>query len=299
MINKIILILKLCIPISVALLIPGCSDKKNLKDGDIVEKKVFQLNDKTLENKVNVSRITYISDGLKVKGFIISPADLTKKYPVLIYCRGGNREFGKIEINTLKDLSYFAAKYNYIILASQYRGNDGGEGTEEFGGRDVDDVLNIIKTADNLDYALKDEKYMLGESRGGMMAYIAIKNGAPVKAAVLNCGMTDLFDSYNEREQMMKNVMIELIGGTPKQKEDEYKSRSAYYWPEMINIPVMILAGGKDWRVKSGQAENMVKKLKENNKIFEYVFYPEGEHCLSKYSKEWMNKMADWFEKYK
>jgi dipeptidyl aminopeptidase/acylaminoacyl peptidase len=160
-------------------------------------------------------------------------------------------------------------------------------------------VLNIIKTADNLDYALKDEKYMLGESRGGMMAYIAIKNGAPVKAAVLNCGMTDLFDSYNEREQMMKNVMIELIGGTPKQKEDEYKSRSAYYWPEMINIPVMILAGGKDWRVKSGQAENMVKKLKENNKIFEYVFYPEGEHCLSKYSKEWMNKMADWFEKYK
>ena len=36
------------------------------------------------------------------------------------------------------------ATWNYVVVTNQYRGNDEGEGKEEFGGKDINDVLNLI-----------------------------------------------------------------------------------------------------------------------------------------------------------
>ena len=49
---------------------------------------------------VKVYRITYLSDGLKVKGFLAEPTK-PGRYPSIIYNRGGNREFGKINAGQL------------------------------------------------------------------------------------------------------------------------------------------------------------------------------------------------------
>ena len=40
-----------------------------------------------------------------------------------------------------------------MVLASQYRGNDGGEGLEEPGGADVNDVVTLVSLASSLAYA--------------------------------------------------------------------------------------------------------------------------------------------------
>jgi hypothetical protein len=37
-----------------------------------------------------------------------------------------------------------------VVVASQYRGNGGGEGHEEFGGAEVHDILNLIPLAKSL-----------------------------------------------------------------------------------------------------------------------------------------------------
>ena len=57
-------------------------------------------------------------------------------------------------------------------------GEDGGQGREEFGGKDVNDVLNLIKLAQSLPFVEPTKIVMLGFSRGGMMTYLAIKHGA-------------------------------------------------------------------------------------------------------------------------
>src|SRR5690348_10353068 len=44
-------------------------------------------------SNVSFSRITYLSDGLKVKGYIAVPKK-PGKYPCIIFNRGGNRDFG-------------------------------------------------------------------------------------------------------------------------------------------------------------------------------------------------------------
>ena len=54
-----------------------------------------------------------------------------------------------------------------MVLASQYRGNDGGQGKEEFGGSDINDVLNLIPLAESISFMNADRIVMLGFSRGG------------------------------------------------------------------------------------------------------------------------------------
>ena len=36
------------------------------------------------------------------------------------------------------------SSWDYVVVGSHYRGNKGSEGKEEFGGSDVNDVINLI-----------------------------------------------------------------------------------------------------------------------------------------------------------
>ena len=264
-------------------------------NGKIISSKKMDL-DNEYKDTVECYRIRYLNDGLEVVGFILKPKQIDQKLPVIIYNRGGNREFGKIDASKLKYLSYLSSN-GYVVLASQYRGNDGGQGKEEFGGNDINDVLYLIPMAESLPFIDSDRIIMLGYSRGGLMTYLAISKSTKIKAACVVGGVTDIIQLYNEREQGMKNVLIDLIGGTPTDKEAEYKIRSAYYWPEKINAPVLILHGEDDWRVQKSQAEKLANKLNELGKPYELVIYPNGSHGLNENRKDRNRRIFEWFEK--
>lgn len=186
-------------------------------NGKIVEQKLIKIKSKW-SDEVECYKIKYLSDGLKVVGFIVKPKNIASKLPVLIFNRGGNREFGKITKKKLKYLSYLASN-NYVVIASQYRGNDGGQGHEEYGGKNINDVLNLIPLANSLPITDPNKIVVLGYSRGGMMTYLAIKEGAKIKAAAVVGGVTDLIQSYDEREEAMKNVIGELVGYNKNEPE--------------------------------------------------------------------------------
>ncbi len=222
-----------------------------------------------------------------------SPKIESSKFPVMIYNRGGNRDYGKITKENLPYLSYLAFN-NYVVLASQYRGNDGAwRGQDEFGGKDVNDIMNLIPLGKSLPFADPNKIVMLGASRGGMMTYLAIKRGAEIKAAAVVGGVTDLFMSADDREDM-KKVIRELVGMDKK----EWQKRSAVYWPEKIDVPILILHGEDDWRVKVSQAKKLSEKLKEVGKEHELVIFPGGDHGLNTHRFKRNQKIFDWFERY-
>lgn len=265
-------------------------------NGKIVSQSRMTIN-KIDPEMIEIYKIRYLSDSLQIVGFIIKPYDDRSKYPVIIYNRGGNREFGKITDDVLQYLAYLASN-NFVILASQYRGNDGGEGQEEFGGKDINDVLNLLPLAKSLSFADSNNIVMLGYSRGGMMTYLAMKNSANIKAAAIVGGITDLFQLYEERGADMKQVLVELIGGDPTTKEIEYRNRSAYYWPDKITFPVLILHGADDWRVNPNQAVKLADKLSEQGLTYELVIYPNGDHGLNTHWEERDQKIFQWFSNY-
>ena len=261
-------------------------------NGRILEQKAVKIKSKW-SDEVECYKIKYLSDGLKVVGFVLKPKGEGSKFPVIIYNRGGNREFGKITMKTLPYLSYLSSN-SYVVLASQYRGNDGAWGHEEFGGKDINDVLSLIPLAKSLPFVDPTKIVMLGFSRGGMMTYLAIKHGAEIKAAAVVGGFTDLGQLYNDREEGMKNVIRELVG----MDKAEWEKRSAVYWPEKIDVPILILHGENDSRVKVSQAKKLSAKLKEAGKVHELVVFPEGDHGLNSHRAQRNRRIFDWFKRY-
>ncbi len=273
-------------------------EKIEEKDGKIISKEELDLNT-GYEDQVKVQSIDYLSDGLTVEGFIVKPQEIEEELPVLIYNRGGNRDFGKIDEDRLARLSSWAAEYNYVILASQYRGvTEEADGNDQFGGEDVNDVFNIIQTAQNLDYTDNDNMVMFGGSRGGMMAHLAIKGNASLEAAVTIGSPTDLEQAYYDREEAFQQILEELIGGTPEEVPEEYESRSAVFWPEDIDVPLLMIHGSDDRRVDVSHSHNLEEELKALNKEYELIVYEDDDHGVSENWDDAIKNTFDWFEEH-
>ncbi len=277
--KRVILIIML-----VAFVVTGCSkasEHKLITSMDEI-KATDEENESGNFDGIEIFKINYTSDGLNVVGYLVKPKNIEVHAPVIIFNRGGNRDFGKL---TDRHAKYWFRKYaeeGYIVLASQYRGNDGGEGQEEFGGSDLNDVKVLIDVVKQTDYMDNDRIYMVGGSRGGMMTYMACRNSEDIKAAAVFVGISDCFESYDDREQQMKDVYVSLIGGTPEEKEQEYIKRSAYYWADEITVPLYIFHGGeKDWRVSTHQSIKMANKLEELGKEYKLKIYEEEDHSFS------------------
>jgi dipeptidyl aminopeptidase/acylaminoacyl peptidase len=247
---------------------------------------------------VAVFRITYSSDGLKVKGYLAVPKN-GGKVPAVIFNRGGNRSFGEITDEQAISRLGGIARWGYVVAASQYRGNEGGEGKEEFGGADVDDVLNLIPLLESIPRVDPTRIGMFGWSRGGMMTYLALARTDRIAAAIVGSGVTDLTDMIARRPEM-EDVCVALIPGYAGKKEEALAARSAIRWPERLNkkTPILILAGTADWRVHPKQALDMAAALLEAQHPYRLVVFEGGEHGLSEHREEVERLVHDWLDRY-
>jgi len=281
------------------------------QSGKIVEQKEYMNADSILsraENAIpgissaakNVGfyHITYLSDGLKVKGYLAVPKK-PGKYPCVIFNRGGNREFGAItDIVFLRLIGKLAAS-GYVVAASQYRGNAGGEGEEEFGGKDVNDVLNLIPFFSQLPQADTSRIGMFGWSRGGMMTYLALTKTTKIKAAVVGSGMADLFKTIESRPEF-DTLWADLIPHFTDNKQEALKQRSATYFADKINknTPILILQGTGDWRVPTNQVLDLVNIFYRNKQPIRFILYEGGQHSLGEFWDDVTRQIESWFNTY-
>lgn len=242
-------------------------------------------------------RITYMSDGLKVVGFIWKPkVTQGKKLPLIIYNRGGNQEFGKI----IPVYNYFFYPYlanGFVIVAAQYRGVDGGQGKEEFGGAEVDDILNLIPLAQSLDYIDMKNIFMLGDSRGGMMTFLALKNKVPVNAAAVTGAPSDLRRALKERPSF-DELYKELIPDYDLHPAELLRARSAVNWADKIDAPLLLMHGGADWRVDPMQTLLLAQKLQALGKPYQLLIYAGDDHGLSLNQADAETRIIAWFQQH-
>ena len=144
---------------------------------------------------VTFKRIVYNSDDLKITGVLCYPSEVQQKnylYPVIIYNRGGWGELGKITVKKILNQIYPLVKAGYIVIASQYRGNDGSEGHDELGGADINDVIALYDVIKELPYADQNNIFMIGYSRGAINSYRTLQRATiPIKACAILAGVSD------------------------------------------------------------------------------------------------------------
>ena len=245
-------------------------------------------------NDTKVKKIIYSSDGIKVNGYLAYPKDTDRKYPLIIWNRGGSRNDGMIDKFLAAGIFGEIASWGYVVLASQYRKED------EFGGKDVNDVLNFIKISEDLPYCNTEKTGMEGWSRGGMMTYRVLSMTDKIKCAVIISGLADLFRSENSNEGLAK-VYYRLFG---TEDEGEYierkKQRSAVHFADRINknTKILLIHGTDDDKVSYEDSVEMYELLKRNGVECELKLFENGDHYLRSDRKEVAKLRKEWFDKY-
>jgi dipeptidyl aminopeptidase/acylaminoacyl peptidase len=241
--------------------------------------------------------IRYASDGLAVTGYLWKPRDTAgKKLPLMVYLRGGNRDFGAVAPWMYSGFHQYLAN-GFVVMAPQYRGVDGGEGQEEFGGAEVRDVLNLLPLARSLPYVDTNNVFLHGWSRGGMEALVALKAGFAANAVAVGGPAVD-FDQEIAKRPAMETVLSALIPGYADHPLESRHERSALLWPEKINAPLLLLHGGADWRVDPAQTLALAQKLQTLGKPYELIIYGGDDHGLSRNSEDADRRIIAWFKKY-
>ncbi|PWK16490.1 alpha/beta hydrolase family protein [Tumebacillus permanentifrigoris] len=263
-------------------------------DGTIVSRQLLTV-PPAYREQVRIERIRYRVDGLQVVGFIATPTSTEpRQFPVLIYNRGGFRSFSKIKEETLARLASYAAR-GYVVLASQYRGNDGGEGQDEYGGADLKDLFALAWLAESLPQADASRMVMFGHSRGGMMTYLCIRHGLPLRAAATTSAPSDLF--RRPLPPAIAHLYHDLFGD-PEQNPTDYRERSALCWPEQLRVPLLLQVGALDRRVDPAESELLAAALQERGYTHKFICYPEADHHLMEVAPDRDREIFDWFDRF-
>lgn len=247
------------------------------------------------ENTI-ISGIKYYSDEFAVDGYICKPIDLREKLPVIIWNRGGNRNNGRLDDFLASGILGEIASWGYVVIASNYREKD------EFGGKDVNDVLNLFEIIDELPEVDNGKIGMEGWSRGGMMMYQCLTKTERIKCAVAVSALSNLERVLSIKPALSKFVS-ELTKNYSKEKTESFlKSRSAleFYNEICKSTPILFIHGNADEKVSYLDSVELYERLNKLNINTEYKLeiIESGDHFLSR-NKEVVKKYRkNWFDKY-
>lgn len=247
--------------------------------------------------EVELIKIRYLSDGLKISGFIYKPKTTAgRKFPAVIWNHGMIQESSKIGIENYNDIydMYRIASEGFVVIASQYRGIDGSEGKDEVGGADLDDVMNLFPLARSLGYVDMDRVFMWGLSRGGLMTLQAIRRGAPIKAAVIVGAPTDTVEALKNpaAEQFYRSLWPDF----DKRRDEHAANRSPVLWADKISVPLLIIQGGADPGLPPRSAWRLAEKLDELGSLYELIVYARDDHVVNTNAEDRLRRTIDWFK---
>jgi dipeptidyl aminopeptidase/acylaminoacyl peptidase len=239
-------------------------------------------------------RVTYASGGHTVSGYVVRPRSYgtaTRALPLLVYNRGGNGEFGKVEGLQLFQTLLPFAKAGYMVVASQYREAD------EFGGRDVDDVMRLIDLALALPDTDARRIFLLGQSRGAMMSYLIARRRSDITAMATIAGPVDLAAGLKWRAEM-EHVYRARIPGYGEDPHAALTLRSALHWAEHLpaDVPVLLLHGDADDRVHVDESRAMSARLQHLGHPHKLIVYPGDNHGLQRNRRAARAEILAWFE---
>ena len=271
-------------------------DKSEITLNEAQNKMIVSGWGKDVLDTTTVEKIDYLSDNLKVHGYIAYPNDQSKKYPCVIWNRGGYENSGVIDQFSARGMFGLIASWGYVVFASQYRGNAKSEGKDEIGGSDVNDILNMMLLADEFDFADTTKWGIEGWSRGGMMTYLTLLKNPDFKCVVLVGAISDL-KNYVLSSENRTSIYKKLISEKDFEKMLEERTIINFV-DELPNIPYLIMHGKSDETIPVEQSIKIAEKFKELKYNYHLELFEGGDHYLKKHRKEVDALRKDWFKKY-
>lgn len=249
------------------------------------------------------------TDGKKMLTWIILPPNFNEDevYPTLLYCQGGPQSPVSQYFSYRWNFRVMAA-HGYIVVAPNRRGLPGfGEEwnaaiSKDWGGQAMLDYLVAIDSSvaqiPNID---KNRLGAVGASYGGYSVYyLAGIHNNRFKAFVSHCGLFNLESWYGTTEEMF--FANHDMGGPywlPENKE-MYAKNSPHKMVDNWNTPMLVIHGGKDFRVPETEGMQAYQVLQMKKIPSKYLYFPDEGHWITKPQNGvlWYREYFEWLDTY-
>ena len=281
----------------------------HLADGRM--KQLTHVNDeaykKIATSKVE-SKLVTTTDGKKMLVYVIYPPnfDATKKYPTLLYCQGGPQSPLTQSYSYRWNFSLMAAG-GYIIVAPNRRGmyGHGREWNEQiskdWGGQVMKDYLSAIDEVSKEPYVDKDRLGCIGASFGGYSAFwLAGNHNNRFKTFISHDGIFDMRSMYGTTDELFFENWEK--GGPywsqDKNVEKSYNEFSPITYADKWNRPILIIQGGKDYRVPTGQGLQAFQAAQLLGLKSKLMYFPDENHWVLKPQNAlvWQREFYKWLK---
>lgn len=282
----------------------------NLSTGDM--KQLSNANDE-IYSDIKMSKIekrmVKTTDGKDMVTWVIYPPDFdpTQKYPTLLYCQGGPQGALSQFYSFRWNFQLMAAN-GYIIVAPNRRGMP-GHGVEwneqiskDYGGQNMKDYLSAIDDVTKEPYVDKDRLGCIGASYGGYSVfYLASKHEGRFKSFISHDGIFNWRSMYGTTEELF--FVNWDLGGAYWDKENtaaqkSYADFNPINFVDQWDTPILIIQGGKDFRVPIGQGLEAFQAAQLKGLKSKLLYFPEENHWVlsAQNSLVWQREFYNWLE---
>lgn len=281
----------------------------NTSNGEIkmiseVNREIYQY----IKTGETEERYIKTKDGKDLQMWIIYPPDFNpaKKYPALLYCKGGPQ--GALG----QDWSYrwnyeIMAANGYIVVAVNRRGNSGfGSAWREqisgdYGGKNMQDYLDAIDAMAKEPYVDKDHLGAVGASYGGYSVfYLAGIHQKRFKAFIAHAGVFDVTAEYYSTEEMWYPNHDYQGAPWEKPQKPAYTKFNPINLVDKWDTPILIIAGMNDFRIPYTQSLEAFNAAQLRGVPSRLLLYENETHWVTHPQNAviWQKEYFSWLDKY-
>jgi dipeptidyl aminopeptidase/acylaminoacyl peptidase len=252
-----------------------------------------------------VRRVAYESGGHEVEGLVYAPPsfdfEASDPAPTVVSVHGGPISYDEPEF----DFAHAAfTSRGYLVFCPNYRGSSsyGRAFAERLWGQwgtvDVDDVAAGARELVDRGWADEERLFGGGFSYGGIaQGFLVTQHPDLFAAAAPEHGIYDLRSSYGTDDS---HVWVENEFGLPWENPEAFEAASSIDDVGDLRTPLLVVAGGEDWRCPPSQSEQLYVSAKAQEVDAKLVVYPDEHHDVGDPDRavHRLDQIIDWYDRH-
>lgn len=214
-------------------------------------------------------------DGTEQRFVELPPPGFDEQLPhdvvIALHGHGSDRwQFIKDARGECKGVRDVAAKYGLIVVSPDYRAK-----TSWMGPKAEADVVQIIAELKQRHHV--NRVFVAGGSMGGTSALTFAVLHPDLIAGVCSLNGTANLVEFDK----FQDAISASFGGSKTDAPDEYKMRSAEFWPVKFTMPIALTTGGKDNVVPPQSVLRLADELRQSKRKVLSIHRADGGHSTS------------------
>ncbi|EMA64066.1 dipeptidyl aminopeptidase/acylaminoacyl peptidase [Halorubrum distributum JCM 13561] len=247
-------------------------------------------------------RVEWESDGWTLDGVLYHDPEMDPEagdHPLVVAIHGGPMSYDE----PVFSFGHAAlTSRGYLVFRPNYRGGTSrgreftAELTGEWGTAEVDDIAAGVESLADRGWVDPDRVFGHGFSYGGIaQGFLVTQEPELFTAAAPEHGIYDIRSAFGTDDT---HIWMEAEFGLPWENPEAFDASSAILDAGNIETPLLVMAGGEDWRCPPSQSEQLYVAARKQGVDAELVVYPDEHHNIGDPDRaiHRLEKILGWYE---